>query len=77
MNYQKLHKFLLALGFCIVIAVVVGASFIFDIAIQVGAVVLLLALLWIGWELHRIAQMCFNFLSGMEDGIRGTYQRPE
>jgi hypothetical protein len=35
------------------------------------------ALLWIGWELHRLAQMCFNVLRGMEDRILGTYQRPE
>jgi hypothetical protein len=26
------------------------------------------ALLWIGWELHRLAQLAVNFMRGFEDG---------
>jgi hypothetical protein len=30
---------------------------------------LLVALLWIGWELHRLSQIVVNFMTGWEDAI--------
>jgi hypothetical protein len=34
-----------------------------------------LALLWIGWEIHRIAQLAVNYMRGYEDGIRQRMQQ--
>jgi len=31
---------------------------------------ILVALLWIGWELHKIAQLAVNFIAGYEQAIR-------
>jgi hypothetical protein len=47
MNYQKLRRFLLVLVICAVIAAAVGIAFLFDVALQAGLVVVVLALLWI------------------------------
>lgn len=68
MNYPKLHKSLLVLASCALIAAVVGAAFFLDIAPQAGAVVIVLALLWIGWELHRIANLATGFMEGFVEG---------
>jgi hypothetical protein len=35
---------------------------------DITMVVIAVALLWIGWELHRIAQLAVNFMRGFEDG---------
>jgi hypothetical protein len=36
--------------------------------IDIGILGILVALLWIGWELHRIAQLAMNFMRGYEEG---------
>jgi len=79
MGYRTLHKFLLSLVIFVVIAAAVGAAFILNVAVQAGLVVMLLALLWIGWELRRIANYvaeCSDELdtiqarvSNIEDGV--------
>ena len=33
-------------------------------------VVITLVLFWIGWELHRIAQLCVNWMRGYEEGLK-------
>ena len=32
-------------------------------------IVIAFALLWIGWELHRIVQIAVNFMRGYEEGL--------
>ena len=68
MNYQKLHCFLLVLVICVVIAAAVGIAFLFDVALQAGLVVMVLALLWIGWELHRLVGDIREWLIGFVEG---------
>ncbi len=68
MNYSKLHKSLLFIALCVVAGIVIGAAFLFDIAFQVGAVVAILALLWVGWELHRLATLAKDFMEGFVEG---------
>ena len=36
---------------------------------DIAMVVIAAALLWIGWELHRLAQLAVNFMRGYEDAI--------
>jgi len=35
------------------------------------------ALLWIGWELHRIAEFAMNFVNGFEEGTLHRRQELE
>jgi hypothetical protein len=42
--------------------------------IEIGILGIFLALLWIGWELHRISQITVNFMSGWEDAILARKQ---
>jgi hypothetical protein len=44
--------------------------------IYAGIFGVLFALLWIGWELHRIAQLAVNFTRGYEGALQGKYVRP-
>ena len=74
MNFRKLRRFLLVLVICAVIATAVSMAFLFDVALQAGLVVVVLALLWIAWELHRIAQITVNFMRGWEDAILAREQ---
>ncbi len=68
MTYQQFHRFLLIAVCCVAIAALVLAAFYFGIVLQAGVVVVALALLWIGWELHRIARLALNFMEGFEEG---------
>ena len=45
--------------------------------IELAILGVLLALLWIGWELHRIAQLAVNYMRGYEDGIRQRMEEIE
>ena len=74
MNYQRFHRFLLAFGFCATIGVAVGAAFFLDVEVQAGAVAMILALLWIGWELHRLATLVKNFMEGFVEGYLESTQ---
>ena len=69
MNYERFHAVLLVLGFCAAIGAAIAAVFFFGVALQAAGVVAILVLLWIGWELHRIAQLAVNFVRGYEDAI--------
>jgi hypothetical protein len=35
---------------------------------EIGILGIFVVLLWIGWELHRIAQLAINFMRGFEEG---------
>jgi hypothetical protein len=43
---------------------------------ELGILGIFVALLWIGWEMHRIAQLAINFARGYEDALMGKYVRP-
>jgi hypothetical protein len=56
----------------VLVALVIGVAFFLDVALQAGAVVALLALWWIGWELHRIANHtadCSDKFDAVQTGI--------
>lgn len=36
---------------------------------ELGILGIFVALLWIGWELHRLSQIVTNFMRGWEDAI--------
>jgi hypothetical protein len=56
MNYQQFHRFLFVAVCFVAIAAAVGAAFYFGIVLQAGVVVIALALIWIGWELHSLVR---------------------
>ena len=59
------------------VAAAVGAVFIFDVVLQTGVVVIALALLWIAWELHRVASLAINFIGGFEESYLKRKQEIE
>lgn len=63
-------RIVLTLPWVIGLAAAIGAAFYFGVVLQAGVVVIALALLWIGWELHRIAQLAVNYVRGYEEGVR-------
>jgi hypothetical protein len=68
MTYPQLHRFLLFVVCCAAIAAAVGSAFYFGVVLQAGVVFIVFALLWIGWELHRIANLTKDFMEGFAEG---------
>jgi hypothetical protein len=74
MTYQQFHQLLIVIACCVLVLAVVGTLFYFGIVLQAGVAVIAIALLWIGWELHRIAQLAVNFMCGYEEAILARKQ---
>jgi hypothetical protein len=77
MTYQQFHRFLIIAVCCGAVVAAVGAASYFGIVLPAGVVIIAIALLWIGWELHRIAQLAVNYMRGYEDGIRQRMEEIE
>jgi len=70
MNYRKIHQFLLfAVCSVAVISAFIGL-YIFGVLVQVSAAIIAIALLWVGWELHRLVAEIRNFMQGFVEGYK-------
>jgi hypothetical protein len=62
MTYQQLHRLMLVVACCAGITGAVWTAFFFGVVLQAGIVVVVMELLWIGWELHRVASLARDFV---------------
>jgi hypothetical protein len=70
MNYRKIHQFLLVAE-CSIAVICVGVGlYILGVLVQVSTAIVALALLWVGWELHRLVTEVRNSLQGFVEGYQ-------
>jgi hypothetical protein len=65
---EVFDRIVLALPWGIGLAVAIGAAFYFGIILQAGVVVIAIAMLWIGWELHRLGNDVREWMVGFAEG---------
>ena len=72
---EVFDRMVLALPGCVAIAAAVWALFYFGIVLQAGVVVIALALLWIGWELHSLVHDVRELMQGFLEGYQESITR--
>ena len=72
---EVFDRIVLALPWCVGIAAAVWALAYFGIVLQAGVVVIALALLWIGWELHSLVHDVRELMQGFVEGYQESIMK--